>query len=149
MPKAFYSTVLDHSADEVWTIIRSFAEYAWAGVPADTIIEDGKAGDQTGAVRRIDMGDGTVRRQILLAHSDHDRSYTYSICDPPYLPVENSVSTIRVMPVVESGKAFVEWSATFDCAAEERNRWIGYFEQEGFAKWLGSLRQSMARAKAG
>jgi hypothetical protein len=37
--------------------------------------------------------------------------------------------------------AFVEWSATFDCADDERDRWVDYFEREGFARWLGSLRE--------
>jgi Polyketide cyclase / dehydrase and lipid transport len=145
MAKSYYSAVFEQSADEVWKAIRQFDEYAWAGVPGATTIEDGKAGDQIGAVRRIEMGDGIIRRQILLAHSDQDRSYTYAICDPPYLPIENYVSTIRVTPVIESGKAFVEWSATFDCAADERTRWTNFFEKEGFAKWLGSLRAHLTR----
>src|SRR5205809_7672925 len=29
MPRAFYSIVLDHSADDVWTVIRSFDAYTW------------------------------------------------------------------------------------------------------------------------
>ena len=146
MPAAFYSVVLDHPAADVWKVIRLFDRYAWAGVPATTI-EDGRAGDQIGAVRRIETGDGIVRRQVLLGHSDQDRSYTYAICDPPYLPLENYVSTIRVTPVVESGKAFVEWSATFDCAADERARWVNFFENDGFAKWLGALREFMAQGE--
>jgi hypothetical protein len=148
MPKVFYSVVLDHSADEVWKVIRAFNAYAWAGVTGETTIEAGKVGDQVGAVRRIEMGDGIVRRQILRAHSDQDRSYTYAICEPPYLPIENYVSTIRVTPVVEGGKAFVEWSAQFDCAMEERTRWIAFFEKDGFANWLASLREFMANGNA-
>ena len=148
MPRAFYSVVLDHAADDVWKVIRLFDHYGWAGVPADTIIEDGKAGDQIGAVRRIEMGDGIIRRQVLLAHSDQDRSYTYGICTPSYLPIENYVATIRVTPVVEDGKAFVEWSAAFDCAADERGKWVSFFENNGFGKWLGSLREFMAQRGA-
>jgi hypothetical protein len=93
------------------------------------------------------MGDGIARRQVLLGHSDQDRSYTYAICDPPYLPLENYVSTIRVTPVIESGKAFVKWSATFDCAADERTRWVNFFENDGFAKWLGALRELMTQGE--
>ncbi len=144
MAKAYYSTVLPHSAADVWSTIRAFDHYAWAGVPSETVIEAGKAGDQVGAVRRIDLGDNTIRRQILLAHSDVDRSYTYGLCDPPYLPLRNFVATIRVVPVVEGGQAFVEWWATFDCAADDHDRWTRYFETEGFAKWLGALRAFMA-----
>jgi hypothetical protein len=46
MAKAYYSTVLDHSADQVWSVIRPFDHYAWAGVIAETVIEDGRQGDQ-------------------------------------------------------------------------------------------------------
>lgn len=144
MAKAFYSTVLDHPADAVWAVIRPFDHYAWAGVESETTIEGGKAGDQVGAVRRIALGDGVIRRQVLLAHSDVERSYSYGLCDPPYLPLQDYVATIRVTPVVETKAAFVEWWATFDCAADERARWVGYFETQGFAAWLAALRRFMS-----
>jgi len=143
MAKSYYSTVLDHPAQDVWTVIRPFDHYAWAGIESETIIEDGKAGDQVGGIRRVDVG-GKIIRQLLLAHSDLERSYTYALCDPAPFPVRNYVATIRVTPIVEGGKAFVEWWATFDCAAEEYNHWTSYFEKEGFAKWLGALRVFMA-----
>jgi hypothetical protein len=73
MAKAYYSTVLDHSADDVWLVIRPFGHYAWAGVESETVLEDGKAGDQVGAVRRVALP-GRVIRQQLLAHSDVERS---------------------------------------------------------------------------
>ena len=142
MAKSYYSTVLNHPAGEVWAVIRPFDQYAWAGVETETTIEEGKAGDQVGAVRRIATPPGIIR-QVLLAHSDLDRSYTYALCDPAPFPVRNYVATIRVARVVEGDKAFVEWWATFDCAAEELDRWTNHFEQEGFAKWLAALGQFM------
>ncbi len=142
MAKSYYSTVLNHSAEKVWSIIRPFDHYAWAGVPSETTIEGGKAGDQVGAIRRVTTGDRIIR-QILLAHSDLERSYTYSFYDPPPFPVRNYVATIRIAPIVESNHAFVEWWATFDCAADEYDRWTHHFEKEGFAKWLSALRQFM------
>jgi hypothetical protein len=149
MARSYYSVVLDHSAEDVWAVIRPFDHYAWAGVESDTVIEGGKAGDQVGAVRRVVTADRTIR-QVLLAHSDLDRFYAYALCEPAPLPVRNYTATIRVTPVVESGKAFVEWWATFDCAAaDEVDRWIGYFELEGFATWLAALRRYMAAGKAG
>jgi Polyketide cyclase / dehydrase and lipid transport len=142
MARSYYSTVLDHPADEVWAVIRPFDHYAWAGIPSETVIEHGKRGDQVSAVRRVSVGDKIIH-QALLAHSDVERSYTYALLDPPPFPVRDYVATIRVTPVVESGAAFVEWWATFDCAAEERERWTHYFERDGFAKWLGALRAFM------
>jgi len=140
MAQAFYSIVLDHSVEAVWATIRPFGHYAWAGVDTETTIEDGKRDDQVGAVRRVTKPGRTIR-QKLLAHSDLDRSYTYSFCDPA--PVPNYVATIRVTPVAETGQTFVEWRAMFDCALEERTRWIEHFEQKGFAVWLAALRNFM------
>jgi hypothetical protein len=140
MARSYYSMILDHPAADVWTVIRPFDHYAWAGVESETIIEAGKAGDQIAAVRRVTVGDRVIR-QILLAHSDLDRSYTYAFRDPIPFPVRNYTATIRVVPVVETNQAFVEWWATFDCAAEEYDRWTSQFEIQGFAKWLSALRE--------
>jgi Polyketide cyclase / dehydrase and lipid transport len=142
MARSYYSIVLDHPAKEVWSVIRPFDHYEWAGVQGKTEIEAGKLGDQVGAVRRFTAGD-KVLRQRLLAHSDIERSYTYAFCEPAPFPVKNYTATIRIVPVVETGKAFVEWWATFDCEAEERDRWTNHFERAGFAVWLAALRQFM------
>ena len=145
MAKAYYSTVLDHSADRVWSVIRPFDHYAWAGVVAETVIEDGRKGDQVGSVRRVIVGDKTLR-QILLAHSDIDRSYTYAFASAPPFPVRNYTATIRVTPVTERGQAFIDWWATFDCATGDDDRMIDQFENKGFAVWLAALRKFMASA---
>lgn len=144
MAKSSYSVVLDHPADKVWAIIRPFDHYAWAGVESEVIIEQGKAGDQVGAVRRVTDGGGIIR-QVLLAHSDVDRSYTYAFCGTPPFPVQEYAATIRVNPVTAENRSFVEWWATFDCAVEERDKWVKHFEEEGFAKWLAALRMFMSK----
>jgi hypothetical protein len=148
MAQAFYSVVIDHPADEVWQVIRPFDHYAWAGVASDTLIEDGKAGDQVGAVRRVVTGERTVR-QKLLAHSDQDRSYTYALCEPSPVPVRDYTATIAVRPVAESGKAYVEWRAAFDCDDADRDRWVAHFERDGFARWLSALRRFMDERRIG
>lgn len=140
MAKSYSNIALNHSADEVWAVIRPFDHYSWAGVESETIIEGGRAGDQGAAIRRVVVGDKIIR-QKLLAHSDLDRCYTYALCDPPPFPVRNYVATIRVAPIAESNGSFVEWWATFDCAADEYDRQTNHFENEGFAKWLTALRR--------
>ena len=87
---------------------------------------------------------GNVIRQVLLAHSDIERSYSYAFSGAPPFPVQDYVATIRVTPIVADGAAFVEWWATFDCAAEDRDHWVRHFEQEGFAKWLAALRHFLS-----
>jgi hypothetical protein len=140
MAKSYYSTVFDHAADRVWSVVRDFGNYTlWVDGVDDVHIEQGKAGDTVGAVRCVRMGDTQVR-QRLLAHSDRDRFYTYEACEPYRFPVRDFVATIRVMQVTDGNRAFVEWWATFDCVLEEQNRWTGHFAAS-FAHWLESLRR--------
>ena len=141
MAKSFYGSVFDHTADTVWSFIRSFGDYARAGVESETIIEDGKAGDQVGAVRRVQIGDRVIHQQ-LLALSDTDRSYTYAFLESA--PVRNYKATLQIVPVVESGQAFVQWWATFDCPEDALGHWTHFFAHGGFATWLTSLRRIMA-----
>lgn len=143
MAKSYYSTVLDVPADQVWARIRAFDDYGWAGAGYEAHMEDGAQGDAVGGVRRIGTGSRPMR-QRLLAHSDLDRSYAYTICEPSPYPVRDYQGTLRVTPVVDGGRAFVEWWATFDCADDQRDHWTGYFAHEGFARWLTSLRDELA-----
>jgi Polyketide cyclase / dehydrase and lipid transport len=144
MARSYYSVVLDYPADKVWAVIRPFDHYAWAGVESDVVIEQQKAGDQVGAVRRIDSG-ANVSRQVLLAHSDIDRCYSYAFAGGIPIPVQDYTATIRVVPVVADQRSFVEWWATFDCAEDERDKWMLHFERQGFAKWLAALDRFMAK----
>ena len=139
MAKAYFSTVFEASADNVWAAIRDFSSYEWAGVVSDVHMEEGKAGDAVGGIRNVRTADRQIR-QRLLAHSDRDRFYTYELCEPVPFPVQGYEATLRVTPVTDGNRAFIEWWATFDCEAGERDRWTNYFKNDGFANWLNSLR---------
>ena len=144
MPRAYYSTVFDQPADTVWRTIRAFDHYSWAGTGIEAGMEDGKSGDAVGGIRRV-ANAGQPTRQRLLAHSDADRFYSYELCEPVPYPVQHYRATLRVTPVTEGDRAFVEWWATFDCAADERDHWVKHFEHRGFARWLASLRDHLER----
>jgi hypothetical protein len=142
MPRPFYSTILEHTADHVWSVIRDFGHYSWAGVVAETVIEEGKSGDAVGCVRVVRTGGQTIR-QRLLAHSDRERCYVYELREPLHLPLHDYVATIRVTPVTDGDRAFVEWSAIFDCADGEHDKWHNHF-MASFRTWLEALRDHLA-----
>ena len=102
MAKAYASTVISAPADKVWALIRDFNSLAdWFPVVADSMIEDGKSGDQIGAVRNFHLQDGAHLRERLLSHSDTNRSYSYNFELTPW-DVQNYHATIRVTPVTDS-----------------------------------------------
>ena len=139
MPRAYYSTVFDQPAEVVWRTVRDFGHYSWAGTGIEAEMEGGKPGDAVGSVRRVGTT-GQPIRQRLLAHSDAGRFYSYEFCEPAPFPVRHYRATLRITPVTEGGRAFIEWWATFECDEQERGHWVEHFEHHGFARWLASLR---------
>jgi hypothetical protein len=147
MAKSYYSTVFDESADAVWQTIRDFNAYpVWVDGAGTSEIEDGKSGDAVGAVRHV-VYQGRHIRQRLLAQSDIERTQVYGFAEEGALPVANYEATIRVTPVVDGDRAFVEWWATFDCGLADIAERVTFFETS-FAGWLESLRRALMRQAA-
>jgi len=145
MAKSYYSTIFEHSADEVWNVIRDFNNYpVWvdgAG-ESESEIESGKSGDSVGAVRNV-LYEGRRIRQRLLAMSDVESSQTYEFAGAASVPVQDYRATLRVTQVVDGNRAFVEWWATFDCELERRKEQVVFF-RNAFGRWLQPLRRQLA-----
>jgi hypothetical protein len=140
MARAYYSTVFMQSADDLWSVIRDFNNYpVWVDGSGASEIEDGKSGDAVGAVRNV-LYQGKRIRQVLLALSDVERSQSYAFCGEAPMPVTDYRATLRVSPVTDGGRAFVEWSASFDCPPERLGEWTSFFH-DAFGRWLQSLRR--------
>jgi len=142
MAKSYYSTVFEQTADQVWEVIRDFGnDFWWTSEPVETIVEEEKSGDTVGAIRHV-RGAGLDFRQRLLALSDRDRFFTYEFCDPNARPVDNLEVTLRVTPIIDGNRAFVEWWATFDCDPSEYSHWTAFYVN-AFATWLEPLRATL------
>jgi len=145
MAKSYYSAVFDQPAAPVWSLIRDFNNYPlWVDGAGESRTEDGRGGDAVGAVRNV-LYAGARRRQRLLALSDAERAQTYEFAGDIPLPVDNFRATIRVTPVIDGDRSFVEWWATFDCEPCAREERVAFFRQ-AFAGWLGSLRRALVKA---
>jgi hypothetical protein len=129
MPRPYASSIIDAPVHDVWGRIRDFNGLpVWnAGGVAKGEIEDGKVGDQVGSIRGIWLTDGTYIREQLLGHSDLERSYTYDFQETPF-DIDNYIGTIRLHPVTDGGKTFMEYFATFDCNRDEQDALKGLFE---------------------
>ena len=146
MARSYASTVVDAPADAVWALIRDFNGLpGWhPGLVAKSRIEDGKSGDQVGGVRNFELTDGTGIRELLTAHSDSDRSYSYAFCEPPF-PVRDYLATIRVIPVTDGDRSFVDWVTTFDCELSELEHWKDFFASQVFKGGLDAIRDHFAQ----
>ena len=138
MTKVTYSTVFEHTADQVWAVIRDFNSYpVWVASVTESHIEGGKFGDSVGAIRDF-VEHGTHIRQRLVAHSDVDRFYTYESCEP-LGAITYYQGTGHVTPIVDGNRAFMEWTVNFECPETERENSVKLLE-EAMPQWFKSLR---------
>lgn len=118
MARVYVSSVLHAPAAKVWEHVRDFnALPRWHPRIADSQIETGEPSDKVGCIRNFRLQNGDQIREQLLALSDFDLFCTYAILESP-MPIENYVATLRLTPVSDGDRCFIEWSAEFDCAAE-------------------------------
>ncbi len=121
MIKVYVSSVIDTSADNVWSRIRDFNGLPqWHGAIADSRIENNEPADRVGCIRHFHTRDGGLIREKLLGLSDYDFSCSYEIIESP-MGVANYVATLKLTPITDGNRCFAEWSAEFDCA-EGRER---------------------------
>ena len=118
MPRVFVSRVMDAPAEKVWTTIRRFDAVAeWLPFVKSSPIEDGGDPTRVGCVRILTQTDGEVFREVLLALSDAERFYSYTFVSSP-VPVRDHRTTLRVLPITDGSRSYVEWSSRFDIDAK-------------------------------
>jgi uncharacterized protein YndB with AHSA1/START domain len=145
MPKSYASTVINAPADTVWAYLRDFSNLdGWLPAIESCEIEGGARPDQVGAVRVLTaQGGQAVFRERLVSFDDEGRSYAYEFVESP-LPVRDYRSTIRVAPVTDSGKTFVEWWGEFEADGKDAGPMTELFTKDIYGAGLGSLRDRLA-----
>ena len=125
MAKVFISTIVDAPLARVWAVVRDFNGLpSWTPFAVESRIEQNARPDQIGCIRNFRLAAGGVIRERLLALSDYDFSMTYSILESP-MAVEDYVATLKLLPVTDGERSYVEWSAEFDCRTEDEQKLIG------------------------
>ena len=118
MVDVYTSSVIDCAVDRVWALVRDFnALPAWHPAIAESRIEGGAPSDQVGCIRAFRLQDGGFIREQLLALSDYDLSFSYSILESP-MGVEDYIASFKLTPITDGDRTFAEWSASFACAPD-------------------------------
>ena len=116
MVNIYVSSVINASADTVWSRVRDFNGMPqWHPGIADSRIENNQPSDRVGCIRHFHTRDGGMIREQLLALSDFEYSQTYEILESP-MGVTNYIATLQLTPVTDGNRCFAEWSAEFECA---------------------------------
>ena len=124
MARVYTSSVINASAARVWARVRDFNGLSnWHPAIAESRIENGEPADKVGCIRNFSLRNGDRLREQLLGLSDFDMFCTYSILDSP-MPLTNYVATLRLTPITDQDRTFIEWSADFDCAPDKESELV-------------------------
>ncbi len=115
MGRCYNSAVIDAPSDEVWQTIRDFHALEWAsGVITDIEVVGERGGGEIGAQRVLNG----AFHETLQSLDDEARTFTYSIDDGPGPvasdAVSNYVGRVRVFPITDSNRTFIEWESTYE-----------------------------------
>jgi uncharacterized protein YndB with AHSA1/START domain len=144
MVKAYRSAVINAPVQKVWIAIRDFnALPSWHPAIAKSEIEGGRASDAIGRVRSFLLKDGGHLREQLLALSDVDHSFSYSILVSP-MPVKNYVATFRLTPVTVGNGTFTEWWADFDVTSGSEDAMVAQIGDGVFVGGFKALQEKLA-----
>ncbi|MGF1553358.1 MAG: SRPBCC family protein [Paracoccaceae bacterium] len=115
MARVYVSSVIGAAHERVWERVRDFNGLPkWHPRIRDSRIEDAWPADRVGCVRHFHLQNGDALRERLLGLSDYDTFCTYEILESP-MPLEDYVATLRLTPVTDGPRTFIEWSAEFSC----------------------------------
>ncbi|MDJ0942819.1 MAG: zinc-binding dehydrogenase [Kiloniellales bacterium] len=124
------STVIDAPIAAVWEVLRDFNGHdRWHPAVDRSRVEDGRRSDQVGAVRDFVLTGGERLRERLLALSDRDHSFRYSIVESE-VPLLNYVAEVTLKPVTDGDRTFWSWSSRFETPAG-RERELATLVAEG------------------
>lgn len=143
MAKVYVSSVLAAGADRVWARLRDFNGLPnWLPIVTSSRIESNWPADRVGCVRNFTLRDGGRIREQLLMLSDYDYTCMYSILESP-MAVSNYVATLKLTPITDSGQTFAEWSAEFDCPADQEQTLVERIGQGVFQTGFDALKQRL------
>jgi hypothetical protein len=112
--KVYSSSVIDAPANSVWPLVRDFNGLPkWLPIVVESRIEGDSPPDRIGCVRSLKLSDGGTMRERLLTLSDHEYQCTYTIVESQ-LGVTNYIASLKLTPVTDGNRTFIEWTAEFD-----------------------------------
>ncbi|MBG6145374.1 SRPBCC family protein [Roseibium album] len=124
MARVYTSSVIDAPSARVWERIRDFNGLPkWHPRIRESRIEEALPSDKIGCIRNFSLQNGDNIREQLLGLSDYDLFYSYSMLEGP-MPLSDYIATMRLTPVTEGDRTFIEWSAEFSCEPEKEDELV-------------------------
>jgi hypothetical protein len=157
--RVYISSVVDASADTVWSRIRDFNGLPqWHPGIADSRSDNREPSDRVGCIRHFHTRLGTIRercsrypdggmirRCALRWRSDHDEAVRWADEILDKLDVDNVVCTRNDTPLTDGVRCFAECRGEFDCEEERERELVETIGNGVFQGGFDALKRHFAR----
>ena len=141
MARVYASSVIPAPSARVWDRVRGFNDLPrWHPMIRESRIEEALPADKVGCIRNFNLQNGDNIREQLLGLSDYDMFVTYSILESP-MPLEDYVATLRLTPVTEGDRTFIEWTAEFSCEPSDDDELASMIGTDVFQAGFDALKR--------
>ena len=143
MIKVLTSTVIDAPIEKVWELVSDFNGLQnWHPAVGKSWIDDGKANNEIGCVRNLEMADGSgTVRETLLARSDVDHDIIYDMIGGP-LPFVDYVAVMHFESVTDGNQTFARWTAEFKAGDGQDDHWKKFVADDVFLGGFKALEEA-------
>lgn len=148
--------LLRYPPSVVWREIRDFNTYPnYIDGVTESVIEDERAGDEVGCIRRFVYRGETIR-QTLTGHSDPARWFSHAGCEPLQWPASQSgqvgetvyENRIALAEDRDPDTTRIEWSMVYRTRRPaDAVAWKRYFDEQ-IPQWIDSLRRYLDAIRA-
>lgn len=120
MGKTYQTAVINAPVNQVWDKIKNFHDVSWAsGVVEKCEAVGDLKWNQIGAQRVLN----DAFHETLVAFSELDKSFKYSIDDGPAPVSKNDVKdyigAVRLISITENDTCLIEWSSSWEAPTED------------------------------
>ena len=144
MTRTYVSTVIPHTANAVWAMVKDFNEYRWGEGVGEARVENKVDPNTPGAIRSFAYY-GQPSHQRLLDYSASERMQSWESVQAFDATLSYYKATLRITPVTTSDSSFVEWWSDFEATPEATHQWQS-MQQREFAKSLSRLARLLDEA---
>ncbi len=145
MINVFVTTVIDAPIDKVWEVVRGYnAMPNWHPAVDRSEIEDGLHPDTVGCIRNFYLADGQNVREQLIALSDLDFSFSYSMIDTG-LGLYDYIASVELRPITDGERTYIQWTAEFTTAPGEEEEKENMVANDVFQGGFNALKERFSK----
>jgi hypothetical protein len=145
MINVFVTSVIDAPIDDVWKVVRGYNQLPdWHPAIDRSEIEESLPEDTVGCIRNFYLKDGQNVREQLIALSDLDYTFSYSMLETG-IGMYGYISSLELRPITDGDRTYIQWVAEFTTDKGEEDAKVNMVANDIFQGGFNALKERLSK----